>query len=189
MSTVANWWFSQSGIGIVGIYTDQYGYAGGLALAGFGDTYQTFAVTNLGGGNIALSVVLQDEADGNNYTLYLNWHYQVSNDPSHNPGMLLWNGFEDPPYGSNSIGSEQTFLLVNLATGTSLSRPRGARSQVNTWAECTSVGIPSDGHGHRQFLRHEQPECVPITWGPPPNSGDHELGLSAESERAKPGPH
>jgi uncharacterized protein YjbI with pentapeptide repeats len=116
MSTVANWWFSQSGIGIVGIYTSDYGYAGGLALAGFGDTYNTFGVTNLGGGKIALSVELTSEADGNSYTLYLNSHYQVSNDPSNNSGILLWNG-NDPVYSSDSIGSEQTFLLVNLGGG------------------------------------------------------------------------
>jgi uncharacterized protein YjbI with pentapeptide repeats len=115
MSTVANWWFSQSGIGIVGIYTSDYAYAGGLVIVGFGDTYNGFDITNLGSSQIALSIVLQDQ-NGNDTTFYLNSHYAVSNDPSNNSGMLLWNG-NDPVYSSDSIGSEQTFTLVNLGGG------------------------------------------------------------------------
>jgi uncharacterized protein YjbI with pentapeptide repeats len=117
MNAITNWWFSQNGIGIVGVYPSSYGYAGGLVVVDFGNSYDTFGIMNLGNSTIALGTGVTDE-NGVTTTFYLNSHYGVSNDPQNNSGMMLWNAGDGPvSYASDSIGSEQTFRLVNLGGG------------------------------------------------------------------------
>jgi uncharacterized protein YjbI with pentapeptide repeats len=115
MSTGATWTLSIPGLGNVGVYTNEYRYAGGFAIVGFGEASQDFAVTPLTAPDtLALSLQLTDQ-NGTPRTYYLNtWRIQDSG-PSNNPGMTLWSylfGFE-----SESIGSEQTLKLVNLGSG------------------------------------------------------------------------
>ena len=146
MTTITNWWFSQPGIGIVGVYSDNYGYAGGVALVGVGNTYNKFGVINLGGGNIALSTVLTDD-NGNSTTFYLNSHFAVSNDSANNVGMLLLSD-PDPSdyYASTSLGAEQTFKLVNLGGG-------------NVALQATAGAFPG------QYLNGMQNGWYPEQWG------------------------
>ena len=100
-------------IGPATVYVNEFGYAGGFVLVGIGDGGSEFEVHDLGDGNVALSATLTDPK-GNAYTFYWNSHYQTKHSDD-NGGMVLWNTIDG--YASNSIGSEQTFRLINLGQG------------------------------------------------------------------------
>lgn len=114
MSAIANWQFSMDGLGTVQIFSSEFYYAGGVAVIGFGGGGGNgFEIFNLGNSEIALMISLTDQ-DNNVHDFYWNSHYGTSDDGNNN-GMTVWDDQDN--YQSNSIGSEQTFKLINLGSG------------------------------------------------------------------------
>ena len=124
MSAITSWQFSVDGVGGVQVFPYSVGYAGGFVLVGLGaDDGTSFAVWNLGGGEIALETTVRDDPENQDLVLYWNSHYplRVQNELN---GMMLWTG---EGYVSSSIGPEQSYRITNLGQGTvSLQATAGA---------------------------------------------------------------
>lgn len=116
MDPITTWTITVDGVGTACEFDAEYRYAGGLCIAGFasggGNAWQVY---DLGGGQAAFSVTVQDQ-DGANWTYYWNSDYAPKAGYD-NAGMTLWFG-SDPAFSSDTIGALQTFRVTNLGQGT-----------------------------------------------------------------------
>ena len=113
---VAQWQLWMDGVGdecyiVEGDY--DFGYAGGIAIAGLSTSGSSWNIFDLGGGNIAVGIALQD-ANNQPIQFYWNSHNLTQGGPN-NSGMALWD--DTGNYYSTSIGAEQTFKLINMGAG------------------------------------------------------------------------
>ncbi|MCC2642115.1 MAG: pentapeptide repeat-containing protein [Nitrospira sp.] len=112
MDPIATWRFWTEGTGYVQEYPNESTGDGGPAIVGLGAGVDYWSIFDLGGGNIALGIQLNN--DGQLVMAYWNSHFAMPGGTS-NGGMVLWSN--DEGFASNSIGPEQTFKLINMGAG------------------------------------------------------------------------
>jgi uncharacterized protein YjbI with pentapeptide repeats len=112
MDPITQWRLWTENTGYVQVFPTSYSTDDGPAIVGLGDGVDSWEIFDLGGGNIALGTQLNN--DGQMVSAYWNSHFSMPGGSS-NGGMVLWSN--DEGFASNSIGSEQTFKLINMGAG------------------------------------------------------------------------
>ena len=141
MDPITTWRFWTEAIGYVQVYPTNYSTDDGPAIVGLGNGVDSWAIFDLGGGNIALGILLNN--DGQMVMAYWNSHSSMPGGTG-NGGMVLWSN--DEGFASNSIGPEQTLKLINMGAG--------------RFALQMTAG-PNAG----QYLKGQQGGSYPDQWG------------------------